>query len=317
MPIDQEELFEVLVCPSCGSLLDLHADEWIGTSVQCGSLQCRNCSALYRIERSRPQMLLSSTERDDKPFWVCNGDERRHERFRLSWAEHHEVIEGLIPPGDGLCLDLGAGGGGFSGFIESQGYDWVGIDIVDNANLLLVGDGNALPFVPETFDLVVMLQVIEHLPDPWNVLREANKVLKPGGILVGSVSFLEHFHDSYFHFTHWGVERLLQDTGFSCEIIRPAVSGLLTLLHALTTPGPDGFSSLLLKALLPLLLLLRRQIGMVYLTQRFGKASEEFRKLDESFLKLPWRLAGSFAFLASKRQRGTKHTDLNSQEKKG
>ena len=50
---------------------------------------------------------------------------------------------------------------------------WVAADLI-----------NDLPFRRESFDLVLMLEVIEHLPDIPHSLREIARVLKPGGIAI-------------------------------------------------------------------------------------------------------------------------------------
>lgn len=48
------------------------------------------------------------------------------------------------------------------------------------------GSGAALPFAADRFDLVLLLDVVEHLPDPAAVLGECARVLSPGGrVLVG------------------------------------------------------------------------------------------------------------------------------------
>lgn len=44
-----------------------------------------------------------------------------------------------------------------------------------------------LPFADESFDVVVAGELLEHLADPQALVREASRVLRPGGTLVGSV----------------------------------------------------------------------------------------------------------------------------------
>ena len=52
---------------------------------------------------------------------------------------------------------------------------------------LVQGDGEALPFADGSFDRVLMSEVLEHVPDDGAALREAHRVLRPGGILAISV----------------------------------------------------------------------------------------------------------------------------------
>jgi 2-polyprenyl-3-methyl-5-hydroxy-6-metoxy-1,4-benzoquinol methylase len=54
----------------------------------------------------------------------------------------------------------------------------------NNNKGLLTASAEALPFQEGTFDLVVSLHMVEHLPDPENFLAETSRVLRPGGILA-------------------------------------------------------------------------------------------------------------------------------------
>jgi SAM-dependent methyltransferase len=46
---------------------------------------------------------------------------------------------------------------------------------------LLCGDGYQLPFASESFGIVLLVAVLEHTREPWRILAEARRVLKPGG----------------------------------------------------------------------------------------------------------------------------------------
>jgi SAM-dependent methyltransferase len=52
---------------------------------------------------------------------------------------------------------------------------------------VLEGDAAALPFADASVDAVTMLDVLEHIPEPEEVLAEAHRVLRPGGVLILSV----------------------------------------------------------------------------------------------------------------------------------
>lgn len=95
-------------------------------------------------------------------------------------------------PKTGNLLDLGCGSGWSSYLLAKKGYMVVGADLNPNSfeapihpNLTLQ-EGNALsiPFADHSFDIVTSHQIIEHTPNPRNVLKEMMRVLKPGGIVV-------------------------------------------------------------------------------------------------------------------------------------
>jgi ubiquinone/menaquinone biosynthesis C-methylase UbiE len=49
------------------------------------------------------------------------------------------------------------------------------------ARYLLCADGYDLPFPDRAFSLVLLIAVLEHTSEPWRLLKEAHRVLKPGG----------------------------------------------------------------------------------------------------------------------------------------
>jgi 2-polyprenyl-3-methyl-5-hydroxy-6-metoxy-1,4-benzoquinol methylase len=122
--------------------------------------------------------------RGDAAF-VCD-----RERY-LDWLR-------LVPKHDlaqARLLDIGCGSGSFLEFMKAQGCTVAGTDISDAALAIArqrVPDGTYVPARPDSrldfedrsFDLVTSFGVLEHIPGAPTLVREAWRVLKPGGFAV-------------------------------------------------------------------------------------------------------------------------------------
>ena len=147
-------------------------------------------------------------------------------------------------------LDLGCGAGDSVDLFRSLDprVEWVGADIADSAEVaartrsdaeFVTYDGERLPFPDASFDLVFCKQVLEHTRRPEALVREAARVLAPGGLLAGSTSQLEAFHSrSIFNPTPYGVTLLAEDAGLRMTELRPGIDGFtLVSWRALGMPG--------------------------------------------------------------------------------
>lgn len=94
-------------------------------------------------------------------------------------------------------LDFGCGSGYGTGRISEFAQEAYGADVAgdaveyakaryrnDNLHFLKIDPQPPLPFPDESFDVVLSFQVIEHVSDDDAYLREAHRLLKPGGTLV-------------------------------------------------------------------------------------------------------------------------------------
>lgn len=92
-------------------------------------------------------------------------------------------------------LDIGCGPGFFANQAALMGHKVTGIDISSTqlrvaqirdstkAVRYVYGDAYAIPYPRETFDVVMAMDLLEHVSDPQKVLFEASRVLRPGGLL--------------------------------------------------------------------------------------------------------------------------------------
>jgi len=90
----------------------------------------------------------------------------------------------------------------------------VQLDIFDYPNVDVICDAPDLPFHDEAFDAVVCENVIEHVPDPFHLVAEIDRVLKPGGTLGlngTNLHFTHGFPSHFFNATEFGMRYLLED----------------------------------------------------------------------------------------------------------
>ena len=115
------------------------------------------------------------------------------ERFVEGSEPHQPGLLELLGPGSGPCLDIGCGTGRNFESIRASGRTIVGLDFSkDQLGLartrtdgpLLHGDAAVLPFADESFDTAITMWISTDVDDFGAVLREAARVLRPGGILV-------------------------------------------------------------------------------------------------------------------------------------
>jgi SAM-dependent methyltransferase len=113
-------------------------------------------------------------------------------------------------------LNVGAGGEIEALLREraaSQGFQVVSIDIDGKRGPDIVTDVLSTPFAPESFDVVVMAEVLEHLQDPLKAVAHLHSLLRPGGQIIVSVPFMFPIHDrphDYFRFTRYGLEMMFR-----------------------------------------------------------------------------------------------------------
>lgn len=157
--------------------------------------------ALPRVMSRKPEDWLDEIELE-RPSVIYDGPRAIRDSRELV-SEIQRYLEG-----QGDVLDLGCGPRDQAVPIAHIGHRYVGLDY-SNAAADLLGDGHALPFRDVAFDAVLSYAVLEHLHNPFIAIREIERVLKPGGIYVGTVSQGEPYHASYFHHTAWGFVSLV------------------------------------------------------------------------------------------------------------
>jgi SAM-dependent methyltransferase len=100
---------------------------------------------------------------------------------------------------------------------ESADFAQVEKDYGEVGELTYVCSLDAIPVEDSRYDMVLLTQVMEHIPNPGEVLAEIRRVLKPEGMLWLSAPLFYPEHEQpydFFRYTQFGHQRLLEAAGF-------------------------------------------------------------------------------------------------------
>ncbi len=222
------------ICPAC------RASAWIEVAGGDDSFQlfrCRECDCC-RIDGPA----MGGGEAYDQ-YYSSESAKRLAGIFDVLWRLKRQSRARLIrrhaPPFARVC-DIGCERGELLNLLQIGGCTVVGTQLslaaAEFARThfgidVYVGELMDAPFASQTFDVIVMLNVLEHLPDPRQYLEQAARMLASGGVLwieVPNVSSLTArwsgkrwlHHDPRHHM--WGfnttaITRLLGEYGFTVD----------------------------------------------------------------------------------------------------
>ena len=124
-----------------------------------------------------------------------------------------------LQPAKGSILDIGAGTGDFLSVVKENGWNTIGVEPSEKAKSIAKQKG--VSFVEQTselennsFDVITMWHVLEHVPNLDNQIKELKRLLKPNGSLIIAVPNFKSFdakqygnfwaaYDVPIHFWHF------------------------------------------------------------------------------------------------------------------
>ena len=164
------------------------------------------------------------------------------------------VIERVVkPPKDARILELGAGTGhnlamlSRFGTVEASELDAIARQLASDRLGRPVVEA-ALPdlsmFPTDSYDLVALLDVLEHVPDDESSLRSIKQLLKPGAALLLTVPinpWMWSAHDVAHHhhrrYRKQEIRKLAEDAGYAIDLISPFNSLLFPPIAAVRLAG--------------------------------------------------------------------------------
>jgi 2-polyprenyl-3-methyl-5-hydroxy-6-metoxy-1,4-benzoquinol methylase len=233
--------------------------------------RCRQCGLVY----ANPRLTQEEIWQRYSPtyFWdeYMPAHNAPNGEFAAAWhRQRAQPILDLLKPYQklGALLEVGCAAGFFLKIAAENGWTTQGVEIMSPAveyarNTLQIdvfeGDLAQGHFPDESFDVVVMIETVEHLLDPAATLSEAYRLLRPGGAIWITVPNLRSIMlpmlgvnwsvlspaEHLYYFTETTLSQMLTQVGFSS--IKPywqlGRQHLLDIMNPLNTHQPDSLRS--------------------------------------------------------------------------
>ncbi len=199
-------------------------------------VRCKQCHLTYVNPRLKPET-LSQLYNSDAISPHSYYQETRHADHK-TFTKRLDFLQKISGDKKKLrILDIGCNIGTLLFAAKQRGWECHGIDInakvkpffKDSGVHLKIGDVLKASYKKNSFDLIVMNDLIEHIPDPRALLRKVHELLKQHGLLflvtpddgsfIAKIMGKHWFHfkprEHLYYFSKQHLRRLLRETGFT------------------------------------------------------------------------------------------------------
>ena len=158
---------------------------------------------------------------------------RRAIKNKLRLIEQHQPVKGKI-------LDIGAGTGDFLLEAKNKNWETVGVEPNEKAKSIAINKGVLFADTIEklesnSFDVITLWHVLEHVPDVAHQVAELKRLLKPSGTLIIAVPNFKSFDANYYktfwaaydvprhlwHFSKTAIEKLFDKQNMNLVALKP------------------------------------------------------------------------------------------------
>ena len=214
----------MFVCPNCKKKLKL---------IQVSQLKCINKSCLlskkiFPIVKEKP--ILIPFDLEDCIFedyysenFINFGSNKRdnsHKKMKIKnnfkdliYGKNIKTIKNYKYITDSLKKDskiliigggtIGSGADNFFSICKNKSIKIDSIDVYFSQNITAIADAHYLPFEDQSYELVIIQAVLEHVINPNRVVEEIYRVLTNNGIVYAETPFMQCVHEGPYDFTRF------------------------------------------------------------------------------------------------------------------
>lgn len=198
-------------CPICKSYAKLHSSHSF-----FDVYSCTLCSTLFAHPLPSDKDILSIYNQDYTSF------KGSREMKRKTFASILDNLEKFTFLKNKRLLDVGCGPGYLLEEATLKQMETFGVDIISQKKAINIFHGTLTQanFPANSFDMITMVDVLEHLKDPLAQLKAVKKILKKGGLLVivtpnKDSLWLQIKKEHLFYFSSKSIQLMADKIGFS------------------------------------------------------------------------------------------------------